>query len=266
MQSDNMHTITVGNIQVTAILDQQLPWDAGLFIGPPVQTTPSILYIHYFLVETGDHTILIDTGTGRATGGDGVAPRLATRGIGPDDVTHILLTHFHVDHIGGLFDQDKNLCFPRANLIAHHRERDYWLGATPQFSTESQREQYTFAQRLKPFSHRITWTQPGDVLPGIELIHLPGHTPGHSGFRIRSQNQSLFMIGDIFHQPRTQAANPDVGVEFDVDPLQAVLTRKSILNTLASSQELIAGMHTDFPAFGVIQRTEETYRFTNQLP
>jgi len=263
MNTANMHTITVGSVQVTAICDLQVPWDDRLFIGPSIQPPPSTLYFHYFLLETGAHKILVDTGTGQILGGEGVGPKLAACGLGADDITHILLTHFHVDHIGGLFDQSQGLGFQHAKIIAHSNERDYWLGATPpQFSAASQREQYGFAQSLRPFSQQITWAQAGETLPGIELIHLPGHTPGHSGFRIRSQGQSLFIIGDIFHQPRVQSANPDVGVEFDVDPALAVVTRKTILGTLAASQELIAGIHLEFPAFGRIQRVDNAYIVT----
>jgi len=270
MDSIGMHTIKLGDIRVTAILDLQMRWDAQLFVGVPAkslphmentqQFAPSMLSIHYFLVETGASRILIDTGTGQK-GSRSIIARLAALGLNAVDITHILLTHFHIDHIGGLLDQTRDIHFPNAQIIAHTQEREYWLGAPPALANTSQREQYDFAQQLRPFSHRFTWVQQGQILPGIELVHLPGHTPGHSGFRIRSRGHNLFIIGDIFHQPAVQTAAPEIGTVFDVHPAQAVATRKLILNT--SSDERHAGMHTDFPAFGFIQRIDDAYMFTH---
>jgi glyoxylase-like metal-dependent hydrolase (beta-lactamase superfamily II) len=94
----------------------------------------------------------------------------------------------------------------------------------------------------------------GEVLPGISLLALPGHTPGHSGYVISSGGQSLLIWGDIIHVPEVQVARPEVTMVFDTDPHQAAATRKRTFDMVATDRQLVAGMHVHFPGFAHVVR------------
>lgn len=95
----------------------------------------------------------------------------------------------------------------------------------------------------------------GDVLPGIVAVPLPGHTPGHTGYRVESRGQRLLIWGDLVHFAPIQVARPDVSITFDQDPSQASATRAATLAEVASDNVLIAGMHLADTGFARIART-----------
>jgi glyoxylase-like metal-dependent hydrolase (beta-lactamase superfamily II) len=81
----------------------------------------------------------------------------------------------------------------------------------------------------------------------VLVLPLTGHTPGHVGYRVRSGGQELLIWGDIIHWPAVQFARPDAAMTYDVDPGQAIATRKQILQEAAAKNLLVAGMHLPFP-------------------
>ncbi len=101
--------------------------------------------------------------------------------------------------------------------------------------------------------------------PRIEAVPLPGHTPGHCGFRIASGNESLLIWTDVVHLPAIQFKNPEAGVGFDVDGAQARETRKRIMDEAAANRSFIAGCHLEFPALGYVARDGAGYSFVPAL-
>lgn len=91
----------------------------------------------------------------------------------------------------------------------------------------------------------------------------PGHTPGHTGYRVASGAEELLIWGDIVHAPSLQFARPDRSIAFDVDLAAAAATRVRMSDATASDRTLVAGMHLDFPAFGHVRRDTRpaSYRF-----
>jgi glyoxylase-like metal-dependent hydrolase (beta-lactamase superfamily II) len=253
----------IGGIKVTAILDSFLEFPSELMRGVSVETlskiqlerrqgSKSYVTINCFLIETGDAKILVDTGFGGPVESNkGRLPvELSALGFSATDITHIFLTHLHADHAGGVLDEAGKLAFPNARLIAHKAEREFWMSDPPPAGDDLFDIQLDAARKLLPLVDTIDWVDEGIVLPSIELMHLPGHTPGHSGYRVFDAGASMLIWGDIVHQPYVQLRNPEIGVAFDVDPELAVATRKRIVDHVASDAGLIAGMHLDFPAFG----------------
>ncbi|MCH4084853.1 MAG: MBL fold metallo-hydrolase [Acetobacter fabarum] len=87
---------------------------------------------------------------------------------------------------------------------------------------------------LDAYQQQITPFEGGDVLlPGIIAVHLPGHTPGHSGYLLESEDDSLLIWGDVLHFPHIQVARPDVTFAFDHNPGLAAKTRRKILTELS---------------------------------
>jgi glyoxylase-like metal-dependent hydrolase (beta-lactamase superfamily II) len=90
-------------------------------------------------------------------------------------------------------------------------------------------------------------------------VHLPGHTPGHSGYRISSGAETLLIWGDIVHYPNIQVQRPAVTIAFDVDSAAASATRRAVLAMAAAENPLIAGMHLNFPGFARVRASDESY-------
>lgn len=274
-QVSSSYALTVGRFRVTVLLDSVLDFPLSLVTGAThsdlcglhassLRGPRSISTVNTYLIQGDNENILVDTGVG---GGDTaettrLVHELAQAGVTPEDITHVLFTHLHSDHAGGAVTADGQPAFPNAQLVAHRDEEPYWFADAAPEGTPEVVDQYVAAQALRSIRSQFRWIEAGSVLPGVELVHLPGHTPGHSGFRVGTDNSSvvvepehgsLLLWGDIVHQPQIQFPRPDLGVVFDVDPAQAALTRTEIMRECAQRGDLIAGNHIDFPATGYVR-------------
>ncbi|WP_246703653.1 MBL fold metallo-hydrolase [Rhizobium sp. P28RR-XV] len=220
------------------------------------------IHINCYLVRGGGRTVLIDAGAGgfKQWGGR-LKTNLLLAGIRPWEIDAILLTHAHPDHVGGLADASGTAVFPNAELVAHHREVAFWqddgnLSRAP----ERARGNFLVArQALDGYRGRLRTFEGGEVLPGIMAMSLPGHTAGHTGYRLDSGNKSLLVWGDIVHFPQIQVPRSEVSIAFDQDAHLAANTRARLLDCVAAEQLLIAGMHLGEPGFARIERKKLAY-------
>ncbi|MBZ6413154.1 MULTISPECIES: MBL fold metallo-hydrolase [Methylobacterium] len=261
---------TLGNRVVVALNDGHLVATLGLVQGIPADeagrlqeegfrdTVAPRITVNAFLILGGDKPVLVDAGMG--SGGPetlGHLPEaLAACGVAPEDVGTVLVTHLHSDHIGGLIARDGAVAFPNAEVVIPEAEAAYWLaeGAEAR-APEGARAGFRRAHALvAAYGDRIRRAGEGEVLPGIEAILAPGHTPGHTAYRVQSGDRSLLIWGDVVHLPAIQLPRPEVGLTFDVDREVAAATRKRILDQVAAERSLVAGMHLEFPALGYVRR------------
>ena len=277
-QAPAFRRFTVGDWVVTALADGGMTFNSGVLpemseadfaeamekaFHPPAAYPATI---NAFLLQTGDRTILVDTG-----GSKQMAPtlgnlpaNLAAAGVAPGDVDTILLTHMHGDHIGGLADASGAAAYPNAELVVRARELAFWTDPA-EASKIPERQRGTVAAattvasayegRLTPFEEDVT------VVDGVDAVALYGHTPGHTGYRIASGDDTLLIWGDIAHIAPVQLADPGIYIGFDVTPEEAVATRRRVLDMAASERMMVAGMHMPFPGFGHVAREGEGYAF-----
>jgi glyoxylase-like metal-dependent hydrolase (beta-lactamase superfamily II) len=209
-----------------------------------------------FAISYGEKTILIDAG-----GTPELDPDLGCRhtnmlaaGIDPQQVSMVLLTHLHSDHYGSLVCSDGSATFPNAELIVPADEVPFRLEpADASRLTAEERTSFENARRaVSPYRQRMRTMREGEVLPGIHAVPLSGHTPGHTGWRIESNSEILFIAGDFIHFPSVQFSHPNVGVVYDTNPAQAIASRAKVLSEASREAYVVAGMHLDFPCFGHI--------------
>ena len=278
-QAPGVYRHRVGSFTVTALNDgggdlpfaamPALPEDeakallAQAFRPPVARTT-----VNTFLVQGGGRTVLIDTGAGGSFGPTaGKLPvNMAAAGIKPGDIDLLLLTHLHGDHTGGMV-QDGAAVFPNAAVGVPEGEMAYWLDDTNAAKVpEARRGGFASAQAaLAPYKDRLIILGANEAAPGITPIPLPGHTPGHTGFRITDGSEALLIWADLIHLQDIQGPRPEIGLAFDVDGPQATATRLRTLDMAATDRLLVAGMHLHFPAFHHVARAGQGYALMPEM-
>lgn len=260
----------IGGYQVTALSDGTMEATLDLLSGIPVAEAESIqhragiervgnIHINCYLICGYGRTILVDTGTGgqNNTGGQ-LVQKLEMLGIQADDIDTILLTHGHPDHIGGSLDENGKPVYQKAELHVHPLEIAHWQDNQKQKAANERGQRNFILVRnvLDAYAGKIHLIGDGEITQGIRPEWTPGHTPGHTGFRIHSNDQCLLIWGDIVHFPHIQSAHPGVSIMFDVNPAQAVETRKKALQQAVDEKLIIAGMHLDPSGFACIGLSE----------
>ncbi|KAA9010074.1 MBL fold metallo-hydrolase [Histidinibacterium aquaticum] len=204
------------------------------------------------LVDTGSERVLFDTGLKA----EGLVAALSAAGYGTGDITHVVLTHLHGDHIGGLTDESGEETFPQAQYLTGAVEYDAW----------SKRDSEAFESKVRPLAERIRFLDDGDaVLSGITAEAAFGHTPGHMTFQLESDSRRLYLFADVANHPVYSLAHPDWEVTFDMDKTQAAATRRRVLSQLADDRVPMIGYHMPFPACGYVEREGDGFRYVPHL-
>lgn len=216
------------------------------------------------LLDWNGSYVLIDTG---APGRNGAPPpllaHLQTLGLAPEKIAHLILTHAHFDHVGGLLDAAGQPTFSRAVHHVLKAEADFWMAAAPDLSRVRVPSGGMVSTARRVFE-RIAFTDatPGaDIVPGITALLSPGHTPGHMTLRLTSKTSTLYHIADLCHHAPLLMEHPDWTVGSDSDPALAVRTRQTVYKALADSRERLFGFHLPFPGLGSIARSATGYHW-----
>jgi len=211
------------------------------------------LSVEPLIVRTTDKVLLFDTGAGKLFGPTvGMLPAtMAAAGIDPASVTDIFISHAHGDHIGGLVNDAGALAFPNAAI---HISAAEW-GAM-QADTN-------LAAIVTAITPKVAAFEAGaDVVPGVKAVDIKGHTPGHSGYLITSNDQSLLYIGDMAHHSVISVQQPDWTIAFDGDAPTAQASRKDVIASAADSGQRIYAPHFPFPGLGRFEKKGEGYVWT----
>lgn len=183
-----------------------------------------------FLLEADGKRILFDTGMGAP--GSRLLAGLSAAGVTPDDIDYIYLTHFHGDHIGGMMRGD-TVVFPRAEIYAARQEYDSWLQMPEEKKSQVVATMNAYQERL----HLVAY---GDTLPGgVVALNCAGHTPGHTAYRAGG----FLIVGDLVHGAALQLAHPEICAAFDMNPTEAVESRRYFLDYARREKLLLADMH-----------------------
>lgn len=235
-------TLSLPGLTVHALCDGAHVFDVSVFaeVAAPVRAARlkaagleaiETEFAAYLLVfDSGAHW-LVDTGCGALYGDTAgrLAGELGARGVVPEQISRIVMTHLHGDHCGGAVAEGRAV-YPKAELCMHAAEFAHWQGTTGPAS-----------EVLDAYRGRISCVQDGDALaPGITAWHLPGHTPGHMGLRLEG---GAALVGDILHSFALQLPDPDVNSIYDSDPAEARQTRRAALAHLAAQGVVWSGSH-----------------------
>ncbi len=231
------------------------------------------LAMRCMLVETPDALVLIDNGvgnkesakfhdiygientsvTGRATQ---LEDALAAAGFEAEDVDIVIDSHLHFDHAGGNTRVDEegrvHLSFPRATYFASRGEFEYahWRNERVQASYMS--------ANFDPILEvgRLTLVEHGhEVVPGITMLHTPGHTPNHQSIRVRSAGETALFLADMVP---TSAHLPLPWIMgYDVEPLVTLESKRTWLRQARSEEWLLLFEHDPVVGWGRLDPTSE---------
>jgi len=258
--------INIGRFTVTALSDGYADMPFGYFPGRTAQEIEAAARAQFaaqpsgirflfnqYLIEDGEYRILIDTGPAGSLGQSGQLPQaLAALGLSQDQIDAVIVTHMHQDHIGGLVAGGK-ANFPGAELYIDRRDVAHWTdpakrAAAPDYLQNGFKLSADVV-RLYPKLQAIDGER--EIVRGVSIVDLTGHTPGHIGVRVADAGQSLLMVSDMLF-PVIHPATTDVNFLFEQDRAAAQAMRARFFPRAAEEGALIAATHMPFPGLGRI--------------
>tara|TARA_R110000851_G_scaffold73980_1_gene163130 strand:- start:11849 stop:12769 length:921 start_codon:yes stop_codon:yes gene_type:complete len=245
------------------IIARNIDWLAPHFYDP--ETDKLVITIQSFLLETQTHKILIDTCVGDCK--QRVRSEfhekqwnwlkgLESLGLGVEDIDIVLSTHMHVDHVGWntrFNGKEWVPTFPNARYLFTAPEWDYW----------KENEGHPALVRSGDYIGDSVWplfhagqadlvNMDHEIVPGVRLVPLPGHTPGHVGVEIDNASDPTLITADLFHHP-LQCCYPHWNTRFCLDPLKSRATRLNAMADLAHKGTTVMAAHFPSPNAGKIE-------------
>ena len=264
----------IGGLELKAFSDDILKTSTDFVLGMEIGQANGLtgagadgavfIPVNNFLFQTDGATVLIDAGAGdtmQATLGK-LPGNLAAAGHAPETITHIILTHIHPDHANGLVDASGAALYPNAEILVHAQEFDFWMAENDGSENDNVKRQRARNKiNMTPYLDRIRRMRDGEVIVGCTPMLAPGHSPGHTCWRIGTGREAFVAWGDLVHFSAIQVSHPDVAVKYDLDPDLARRSRMRMLDLVAAEGLAVAGAHVAAPGLGYLSRKGTGYAY-----
>jgi glyoxylase-like metal-dependent hydrolase (beta-lactamase superfamily II) len=245
---------------------ERAPWFKEMYLPPDALDWA----LNVMVVRSGDRNILIDAGLGmdpdlNLPRAGQLIRRLGASGIDLREITDVVITHLHMDHIGGLLvDGVKEQLHPELRIHVAAAEVDFWKA--PDFTRTNMPPGFPDALRATAThflaeygSYVRTFEDVHEIAPGVIAHRTGGHTPGHSVVRLSSNGEALTFAGDAIFAVGFEQPNWHNG--FEHDPEGAAQVRITLLNELAGTGEMLVATHLPFPSVGRVSADGDVFRW-----
>lgn len=275
--------LTLGNSRITTLSDGNLVLPMEFLLGNLPAADAAPVLAHYgitgdtveppcnlTLFQDAERTVLFDAGSGSGfmPSAGKILEALDAIGVSADDITHVLFTHAHPDHLWGVLDDFDDPVFANASHMIGQAEWEYWTDPATVESIGAERASFAVgaARRLVAIEDRMEFIADGqEVLPGILAHDTPGHTPGHMAFEIRQGTEAALVVGDAIGNGHLAFARPDWASGSDQDAETGIATRTRLLDQLATDQMAMVGFHLPGGGLGRVERDGDAYRFVMEV-
>lgn len=266
---------TVGEVRIHAVLQAVIPIPpARLFDGAPARLPENLvpdyadasgnilMAIQSFLIESATSRVLVDTCFGEEflrsrNIPDRFEESLTATGIRPHDISTVVCTHLHRDHVGGNTVEQAGRrvpAFPNAEYLITAAEHEHWREAGDEDRAPSEciapLKDHGKLRLIAP-DHRVN--------DDIGLVPTAGHTPGHVSVRIEAAGAVAYISGDVVHHP-VQICHPEISALPDADPAAARASRSRLLRRVADERALLLGSHFTAPSGGYLNSSGDAWQ------
>jgi glyoxylase-like metal-dependent hydrolase (beta-lactamase superfamily II) len=263
--SDGVLSLPGAMLAHNADLAVRSAWLDDMFLPPDVLEWA----LNVVVVRSGGRTILIDAGLGadpdlNLPRAGKVVQRLESAGIDLSAVTDVVLTHLHMDHIGGLLaDGVRDRLRPDLRIHVAAAEAEFW--ASPDFSRTAMPPGFPDALRsaanrfLNEYGSQLRlFETEHEVAPGVIARRTGGHTPGHAVVRLASGGDRLMFAGDAVFEVGFE--HPEWHNGFEHDPEEAARVRVGLLQELAATRGALVATHLSFPSVCHVAAVGDAFR------
>jgi len=280
LRSFAAQTMTLGSATLDTLSDGNLVLPMGFVTDHPGAAEVMARYgltgpqveppCNVTLYRDGTNTVLFDVGAGpdfMPTAGK-LHEALDALGVSADEITHVVFTHAHPDHLWGVLDEFDEPIFANAQHMMGKAEWDFWTDPETQNTIDEGRK--TFAagalRRMSLLEDRIvTFGDGEEILPGVGARASHGHTPGHMAFEVRQGNSACMVVGDAIGNNHLAFAEPLWASGSDQDAEMGAQTRLGLLNQLADAQMPMIGYHLPEGGIGRVERDGAAFRFATEV-
>lgn len=272
--------VTLGDGRLSTVSDGHLVLPDGFVIGdlPEAEARALVESAGYSLGglrspcnlalwEAGDRKVLIDAGAGwdfmPSTGQ--IVDNLAALGVAPDEITDVVFTHGHPDHLWGATDDFDEPLFLNAAHYMGDAEYAYWSDPATVDDLPPDRQSFAAGalRRLDLLGPGMAQFGAGDeVVPGLTAVPTPGHTPGHMSLRVAAGGDSALILGDAINNGHLALMRPEWPSPADQDPETGIATRMALLEELSASGETVVGFHLPDGGIGRLAREGAAFTFS----
>jgi glyoxylase-like metal-dependent hydrolase (beta-lactamase superfamily II) len=271
--------VAIGDMRIDVVSDGNLTLPGGFIFDPMPQDqllpilekfgqSPNVLTppCNVTLMRQGARTVLFDVGSGPDFSPNSgiLLASLEALDVTPDDITDIVFTHAHPDHLWGLLDDFDDPLFPTANYMIGKVEWDYWMNPNTVDQIGEARASFAVGaqRRLGMIQDQIAFFDDGDeIMPGVAARATYGHTPGHMALEVRSGTEAVMILGDCIGNDHIAFSKPEWNSGSDQDPETAATTRLSLMDQLAHEQTRVIGYHLSGNGVGYVDKTADGYAF-----
>lgn len=288
MSNSDSHEFSIGDFKCSIFKDLMFKYEAkDYFINAPQEELQEVLTSRKIdpsnipspfialLLKKDNRNILVDTGIGYAE--DPIIFRgnefrfkgqltqlLNNSNTHCDQITDVIITHFHPDHIGGIFSEQGVVNYPNATFHFHEEEWNFWNSS----KSDGQPPLFKFfiennISKIPEHQLNLIKGDYHEILPGITTIQAFGHTPGQMAIIIKDKTDQLFYTSDAFLHP-LHIENLDWRTNYDFDHQQSRKTRLKLLDLAFEDNMLMNVFHFDFPGIGTVKKNKNNWKWEYQ--